>query len=146
MRIDTTRFGKLSIGEEKLLVFPQGLIGMESLRQWTLVADPESESVCWLQSASCPDRALALISPRAFVKNYKVRVGQRDLAPLNLRPGDSTYVLTTLAGHVGNLSTNLRAPIIINLSRKVGCQVVTGEEQPLRFPLPLPQQPRRMAA
>lgn len=136
MRIDTTRFGKRTLNEDQLLLFPQGLIGMETLRQWTLLPDPENPAVAWLQSVSRGDRALALVSPRAFMPTYKVRVGQRDLTPLNLRPGDHTYVLSTLSGHVGNLTTNLRAPIIVNLTRRLGCQVVTNDDAPLRFALP----------
>ncbi|WP_153557030.1 flagellar assembly protein FliW [Roseimaritima sediminicola] len=146
MRIETTRFGNLTIGEDRLLLFPQGLIGMQTLRQWTLVADPANPRVAWLQSASCGDRALAVVSPRSYVPDYKVRVGKRDLTPLNLRPGDETYILTTLAGHVGNLTTNLRAPIIINLTRRVGCQVVTTDEQPLRHPVPTTLSTIRLAA
>ncbi len=146
MRIDTTRFGKVTVSEDKLLMFPQGIIGMETLRQWALLPDPENEAVAWLQSASCGDRALALISPRVFLPEYKVRVGQRELAPLNLRSGDETFVLSTLSGHVGNLATNLRAPIIINLTRRLGCQVITSDDQPLRFALPSRHQPTRLAA
>ncbi|QEG39152.1 flagellar assembly protein FliW [Roseimaritima ulvae] len=146
MRIDTTRFGKLTIEEDQLLLFPQGLIGMETLRQWTLLPDPANELVAWLQSASCGDRALAVVSPRLFVPDYKVRVGQRELAPLNLRPGDETYILSTLSGHVGNLAMNLRAPIIVNLTRRNGCQVVTTDDQPLRQALPMRRSTLRMAA
>ncbi len=146
MRIETSRFGQLQITDDQLLLFPQGLVGMGTLRQWILVADPGSEAVAWLQSASCSDKALAVVSPRAFMSGYKVRVGQRELSPLNLRPGDETYVLTTLAGHVGSLVTNLRAPIIVNLTRRLGCQVVTSDDQPLRYPLPMQGSSIRLAA
>lgn len=136
MRIDTTRFGTLQVGKDDLFLFPQGFIGMETLRQWVLVPDPENDAVAWLQSASMGERAMAVISPRAFVPDYRVRVGQRELSSLQLRPGDPTYVLTTLAGHVDHLTTNLRAPIIINLKRHLGCQVVTNDEHSLRHPVP----------
>ena len=146
MRIDTSRFGSLRIDEDRLFLFPQGLIGMETLRQWALLPDPHCAAVAWLQSASRGDQAIALVSPRAFVPEYRVRVARRDLAPLQLRPGNQTYVLTTLAGHVGRLTINLRAPVIINLQRRIGCQVVTGDDQPLRHPLPMRSGGMRMAA
>ena len=66
MRIDTHRFGTLQLNADQLFLFPQGLIGMETLRQWALLPDPVNASVAWLQSASRGDRAIALISPRAF--------------------------------------------------------------------------------
>src|SRR5688500_15370831 len=117
MRIETERFGSIQFDERELFLFPQGLIGLETLRQWALLPDPENPTVAWLQSASRGDRALALVSPRAFVPGYRVHVSQRSLECLHLRSDHRTYVLTTVAGGVGRLTTNLRAPIIMNLDR-----------------------------
>ncbi len=136
MRIETDRFGSLEFDERELFLFPQGLIGLETLRQWALIPDPENATVAWLQSASRGDRALALISPRVFVPEYRVHVSQRSLECLQLRSDHRTYVLTTVAGGVGRLTTNLRAPIIMNLDRRLGCQVVTGDDQPMQYLLP----------
>lgn len=137
MRIDTQRFGTLRFNAENLLLFPNGLIGMETMRQWALIADPENPSVAWLQSASRGDRAIALISPRVFFKDYRVHVTRRDLAPLQLQPGAELFILATISGHVGKLTTNLRAPILLNLDRRLGCQVITEDDQPIRQELPL---------
>ncbi len=137
MRIDTQRFGTLSLKPDQLFLFAQGLIGMESLRQWALIPDPENRSVAWLQSASRGDRALPVVSPRAFFPEYRVHVTRRDLAGLHLRPGAEVYIMTTVAGHFGKLTTNLRAPLLINLDRRLGCQVITDDQQPLRQPVTL---------
>lgn len=145
MRIETTRFGTLEIEESELFFFPQGLIGMETLRQWALIADPTSPVVAWLQSASRGDRSLPLISPRAFVPGYRVRIHRRALACLHLHTGDQTYVLTTLSGQVGSYVTNLRAPVILNLRRHLGCQVVTEDEHSMRHRLSIPVQLRKAA-
>lgn len=147
MRIETERFGSLEIDERELFLFPQGLIGLETLRQWALLPDPENSSVAWLQSASRGDRALAVISPRVFVPDYRIHVASRSLECLQLRSDHRTFVLTTVAGSVGQLTTNLRAPIIINLDRRLGCQVVTGDDQPMQFALPSTRQrSQRLAA
>jgi len=136
MRIDTERFGSLEIDERELFLFPQGLIGLETLRQWALLPDPENDSVAWLQSASRGDRSLAVISPRVFVPEYRIHVSQRSIQSLQLRSDHRTYILSTIAGNVGRVTTNLRAPIIVNLDRRLGCQVVTGDDQPMQFVLP----------
>lgn len=137
MRIDTQRFGTLQLNPEDLFLFPQGLIGMESLRQWALLPDAENPVVAWLQSASKGDRAIPVISPRAFFDGYRVHVTRRELACLHLQPGSEVYVLTTISGHVGRLTTNLRSPLLLNLSRRLGCQVITGDEQPIQQSIPL---------
>jgi len=137
MRIDTQRFGTLELNPDQLFLFPQGIIGMESLRQWALLPDLDNPTVAWLQSASRGDRALAVISPRAFFQDYRVHVTRRDLSCLHMQVGAELYVLTTVAGHVGRLTTNLRSPLLLNLNRRLGCQVITGDEQPLQMQLPL---------
>ncbi len=137
MQIDTQRFGSLRLSADQLFLFPQGLIGMETLRQWALLPDPTNESVAWLQSASRGDRAIALISPRAFFGDYRVHVTRRELACLHMQPGAQMYVMTTVSGHVGKLSTNLRSPLLLNLSRRLGCQVITSDDQPIQMALPL---------
>jgi flagellar assembly factor FliW len=145
MRIETTRFGIQDINERELFFFPQGLIGMETLRQWALLPDPQSPAVAWLQSASRGDRAIALISPRAFVGGYRVRVNKRALGCLHLRAGDETYVLTTLGGLPGRLTTNLRAPLILNLNRRLACQVVTEDEHSMQHRVEVSYRARRAA-
>lgn len=136
MRIETDRFGSLEVDERELFLFPQGLIGLETLRQWALLPDPENASVAWLQSASRGDRSLAVISPRVFVPDYRIHISSRSIQALQVRSDHRTYVLTTIAGSVGRVTTNLRAPIIINLDRRLGCQLVTGDDQPMQYALP----------
>lgn len=136
MRIETERFGCLEADDRQLFLFPQGLIGLETLRQWLLIPDFENPLVAWLQSASRGDRALALISPRLFVPDYRVHIPRQGLDAIQLRGEDRVYVLTTLSGKPDKVSTNLRAPVIINLDKRLGCQVVTGDDQPVQFVLP----------
>ena len=136
MRIDTQRFGTLQLNQDQLFLFPGGLVGMEMLRQWALLPDPNNSAVAWLQSASRGDRALAVVSPRAFFENYRVQVSRRELSSLHLAADAELYVLTTVSGHSGTLTTNLRAPILLNLSRRLGCQIVTSEDHPIQRSLP----------
>jgi hypothetical protein len=49
MQISTTRFGGLRIGENDMIFFPFGLIGLESHHHWVLLADGNNDSVGWLQ-------------------------------------------------------------------------------------------------
>jgi flagellar assembly factor FliW len=137
MRIHTQRFGNLQLNADQLFLFPQGLIGMETLRQWALLPDPDNPLVAWLQSASRGDRAIAVISPRAFFDDYRIQVTRRELASLHMKLGAELYVLTAVSGHVGRLTTNLRSPMLLNLHRRLGCQVITSDDQPIQKPLPL---------
>lgn len=132
MEIFTTRFGKVTIDAEDILLFPHGLLGYEDNQHWVLLADADNPAIGWLQSVSRPGLAMGVISPRRFVPGYHLRVDRAELAGLQLGKEDRTYVLTLISKHDGSLTTNLRAPVVINLQRRLGRQVVTSDEQPLR--------------
>lgn len=145
MQLSTTRFGLLSVDVDDLIHFPHGLIGYESCRQWLLLADPQSDAVGWLQSAERPGSALAVVSPRRFVASYRIRVARHQLASLTLHDHDRMYVLSVVNKQDGQCVINLRAPILINLDRRLGCQLITNDDQPLQLPLTEPLVRRKSA-
>ena len=135
MQIDTSRFGSLSIAAEDILLFPHGLIAFEDCRHWALLADADNDSLGWLQSITHGDVAMAVVSPRRFVPDYRLRVTRGQLAPLELTQSDSAYVLSILSKTNRSLTINLAAPLVINLDRRLGRQVIVSDEQPLAFEL-----------
>lgn len=147
MQIQTTRFGPVRIEADDILLFSEGLAGFEHYRHWVLLADADNEAVAWLQCVSDPQTALPLISPRRFAPGYQVRVSRDQLTPLELAAMDQAFVLAVLSRHQEQLTMNLKAPLIINLDRRIGRQVIVCDEQPLRAELlaPLETQWRKSA-
>ena len=135
MEISTTRFGQVTTDAEDILLFPHGLMGFEDNQHWVLLADEENPAVGWLQCITRPGLAMAVVSPRRFVPDYQLRVARGELGSLQLGKEDRTYVLALVSNHGGKLTANLRAPIVINLDRRLGRQVVTTDEPPLRYEL-----------
>ncbi|MGC3967099.1 MAG: flagellar assembly protein FliW [Pirellulales bacterium] len=133
MRIRTTRFGTLDVSAEDLLNFPAGLLGLEECRQWVLLADEADEALGWLQATARPELALAVVSPRRFVPDYRFRTFRGELSSLDLQSPADAQVLVTVARHDGELTLNLRAPIVINPSARLGKQVATNDEHPLQY-------------
>lgn len=146
MLIHTSRFGAVPIKPEDVFTFPQGLIGLESCRRWVLLSDADNEAVGWLQSANLPETAVAVISPRRLLPHYQVHVNRAQLAPLELSGVDQAFVLNVLAKNEGRLTVNLKAPLIINLNRRLGRQIITSDEQPLQFELGGPSAALRKTA
>lgn len=131
MHIDTSRFGAVQIEADDILLFPHGLIAFEECRHWVLLSDADNESLGWLQSVSRPEVALAVLSPRRFVPGYQVRVGRSQLSPLELAQFDQAFLLTVVSQEEQTLTVNLKAPIVVNLDRRLGRQVITTDEQPV---------------
>ena len=146
MHVRTARFGLLCIHPDDVFYFPYGLIGREDRRHWVLLSDAANEAVGWLQSTTDPELAIAVVSPRRFAPHYRVRVAPRELAAIGLDEVGQAYVLNVVAKHNGRLTANLRAPLILNLDRRLGRQVVTGDEQPVQWELAAPQVELRRSA
>jgi flagellar assembly factor FliW len=135
MQVSTTRFGNVEIEADDILLFSGGIYGFEDCRHWVLLADAENEAVAWLQCISKPDVAVPVISPRRFLPDYQVRVARSQLDALELSAPDLAYVLVIVNRNDDALTANLKAPLIVNLDRRVGRQVVTNDEQPLAHQL-----------
>ena len=135
MQISTTRFGDVDIEAEDVLFFPLGMAGFEHVQHFVLLADADNDAVAWLQSASEPEIALAVVSPRRFVPEYQVRVNRTQLKGLDLDSTEEAHVLAVLGKGEAGLTLNLKAPLIINLAARLGRQVITNDEQPLQLDL-----------
>jgi flagellar assembly factor FliW len=137
MQITTTRFGIVDIDPDDVLLFSNGVFAFESQRHWVLLADADNGAVAWLQSVTDPAVALPLVSPRRFFPGYQVRIARNQLTTLELAAMDKAFVLTVVSNNDGRLTANLKAPVIINLDRRFGRQVVTSDDQPLQMELPI---------
>jgi flagellar assembly factor FliW len=135
MVIPTTRFGPIEVQADDVIRFPEGLLGFEECRDWVLLAEAENDAVVWLQSVDRADVALAVVSPRRFVPKYRMRVARRELEPLQLDQIGRAQVLVIVGRTERCLTLNLKAPIVINLDRRLGRQVITNGELSVRHPL-----------
>lgn len=135
MYVMTTRFGNVPIEPSDVLRFDQGLIGMETCREWVLLADESNSSLAWLQSLDRSEVALAVVSPRRFVRDYQVRISSRDIAPLGGGTAKSLQVLAILNRHQDTLTLNLKAPIVVNLTTNRGRQVVAKNDHEVQYVL-----------
>jgi flagellar assembly factor FliW len=135
----------VTIDDDDVLTFVDGLIGMESQCRWALLADARNEALGWLQSLDRPDVALAVVSPRRFVPDYRVRVARRDVQPLNLATADEAQVLAIVNQHGEGLAINLKAPLVVHVAARLGRQIVAKDDHPVQHPLACQPPLRRTA-
>ena len=148
MQINTSRFGTLDVQANETLLFPRGLIGFESCRHWVLLPDTERTEVAWLQSLAMGSVALPVVSPRRYQSDFRIRVSQRQLGPLELHTQDRFYVLVVVSKTGSRFTINLKSPLVFNLSRRLGAQVICEDDQPVSLPIGTWSEPRaiRLAA
>ena len=130
MEVRTSRFGILQVSPEDMLIFEHGLIGCRELRRWCLLADAENSALGWLQSIESPQTALGVVSPRRFVPDYQLRASRQDLTCLELGNTRDAQIAVIVSRRPEGLSLNLRAPLVINVENRRGCQVVSSDPLP----------------
>lgn len=145
-QLETTRFGAIDIDSDDFLSFPEGLIGLERCRTWVLLADAENDVLGWLQSTEQPEIAMAVVSPRRILPKYQLRIARREIEPLQLDDVRTARVLAIVAGNEQSITLNLKAPLVINLTRRMGRQVVANGNVPLRYELPVERPNLRKSA
>lgn len=146
MQIETTRFGCLEVESESLVLLPEGLAGFESLRHWGILREANSNSVGWLQSVSDPAVAIPVVTPQRYVENYELKFFRSELASLPWHPDDATLVLAVVSRTAGQFTLNLKAPVLINLDRRLGRQILASDDQPLQYAIPNQLSPLRKSA
>ena len=151
MDVITTRFGTLSVDPQDLLIFEQGLIGLEHCRRWVVLTDANNPSLGWLQSLDEGHIALGVVSPRRFVPDYQLRTDRDALQTLELTSAHDAEVVVIASRQAdgyqaGGLTLNLRAPLVINVETRRGCQVIAKDDLPVQFALSAPSIPLKRTA
>jgi flagellar assembly factor FliW len=146
MLVHTTRFGPVAIEATDILHFPEGLMGLGDCHHWVLLADAQNDALGWLQSTSRADVALAVVSPRRFVPSYQLRMARSELSRLELSSARGAHVLVIVGKNDQGITLNLKAPLVINLARRTGRQVIHSGEQPVQYHLGASAVPLRKSA
>ncbi len=131
MLVKTRQFGEIEIEEEKLLVFPSGLVGMKHLKRFIILDAEIEEPFRWLQSLDDEEIIFLTIEPRVFRPDYRVTVQKEELAQLGINKSTEVLVLciVTLCKEPKMLTANLQGPLVINAENRIGKQVILVEGQ-----------------
>lgn len=140
MDINTRLFGKVTVGDDKIITLQNGLIGFPDMKRFTLIFDSEKEekaAILWFQSLDEPEFALPVLMPNDIVPDYNPTVNDELLLPLGELTPENTYVLVTVKvpENVEDMTINLKAPIIINTDTLKGDQIIVEDDVEVRFPV-----------
>jgi flagellar assembly factor FliW len=137
MQIQSSRFGWLSVDDDRVITFPRGLLGFpEHTRFALLPAAPPTAAAAtgdqcffWLQSADDPALAFVVADPAIFFKESAVPV--REDAAAEVRMSDPARLQAfVICNKVGDWITgNLLGPVLVNAENRLATQVVLTERK-----------------
>lgn len=136
----TKVFGEITIDDDRIITFSNGIVGFPELTEFALLHDSEkgSDSIHWLQSIQEPAFAMPVMDPLRVCPDYNPEVDDEILKNLGELNQDEMLVLVTMTvpKEVEKMSVNLKGPIVINAEQKTAIQVIVeGEEYPVKFPI-----------
>lgn len=131
MKIKTKNFGELEINKEKVINFKEGLLGFEDMKQFILLASEEKSAFYWLQSVDNGELAFAIVNPFVFYPTYSPEIKDEHIEELGeLNEDDlNVYTILVVPEDVKKMTTNLKAPIVINKKSKKAKQVIVENDE-----------------
>jgi flagellar assembly factor FliW len=129
MEIQTSRFGRMTVDEERVMTFPRGLLGFPNHNSFALIQTGEENYFFWLQSMDDPNLAFVVTDPAIFFKDYQVPVREETSTELQLT--DPNFLqMFVICNKVGDwLTGNLLGPILVNANNRLATQVVLTEKK-----------------
>jgi flagellar assembly factor FliW len=111
------------------LVFPDGLVGCQTWKNFVLLTDDEEDlPVAYLQSLDQPEVRLLVTDPRLIDGAYAAPLTDGDKTSLELDTSDNTVTYCTLTvANDGGITANLLGPLVINTRTRRGRQLVLTE-------------------
>jgi len=129
MEIETTRFGRLAVDDERIMTFPRGLLGFPDRSRFALIQTGHENYFFWLQSVDDANLAFVVADPSIFFKDYEVPLRDETIQELNLVDLGTSQVFV-ICNKVGEwLTGNLLGPIVVNAANRIAMQVVLTEKK-----------------
>lgn len=137
MLLNTRHFGEIEIDENNIIQFDEGLLGFEYVKQYIIVENPDPElPFHWLQAVDEPWLAFVITSPFLFKPDYAFDIPDRIAQQLELERSEdvTVYSIAVVPENIQNMTINLSGPVLINMEKKKGRQVVIeSNEYPTKF-------------
>jgi flagellar assembly factor FliW len=125
LRVESDLLGTLTVAEEEIVEFPQGLFGFPEARRFVVVP-ADREGVYWLQSTDHTPLAFLLADPFLHFEGYAVELGPGDLADLRAGADDTVAILAVVtlpASATESPTANLQGPVAIHFAARRAKQV-----------------------
>ena len=124
---------------DRLVVeFPSGIPGFETHRRFVLIASAELSPLGCLKAVDASDVSFLVLDPRLLFFNYDLTLSESERARIGADADEPLLWLAIVTITEKEATANLRAPVVINPSKMIGCQLIRDNDQyPVRFAINL---------
>jgi flagellar assembly factor FliW len=127
MKIQTSRFGELTVKDEEIFYFPEGLLGFGAFKRYFTFENPSGGPFEWLQSTEVANLAFVVCDPVLFRPDYEVKVKREELESIRLKDIADAIVRVIVVvpkGRPEHMTVNLQGPLVFNTREMLAKQLV----------------------
>jgi len=112
------------------ITFNKGMLGLQECKEFDLVDLEGLEPYKMLKSTKDKEIGLVIGSPFEVDLEYEVKIPEETLDNLQISSQEDVLIYTTINinSDISKITTNLRAPIIINTKTALGEQIILNNE------------------
>jgi flagellar assembly factor FliW len=122
----TSRFGSLQVENDKIIHFPNGLLGFPEVKRYVLM-DYKDTPLKWFQAVDEPDVAFIVAEPGIVLPGFNVELDAVTKQTLQLEKDEDLVVLVVLRVEDDRVIANLKGPLMINSKLMLGVQAVVNK-------------------
>jgi flagellar assembly factor FliW len=128
--VRSERLGDLEVADDKLLTFPEGLVGFPGDTRFVMIEITDDEAYRWLQSVDDPTLSFLTVIPWHFFPDYEPEIDPLTQQELGLKVVTDAIVLCVVTIREGSpvpVTANLLGPLVVNTVSRVGRQIVLAD-------------------
>lgn len=126
----TSRFGPLSVTEDKIIYFVHAIPGFPNTRKYILLDHDQEGLFKWLQSVDDPMVAFLLTDPNLYRPGYSVPLKKSEVEWLRVKDPKNliTLVMVCVSQPANQVSINLKGPVVFNSENMSAVQCIVDRD------------------
>ncbi|AAK80167.1 flagellar assembly factor FliW [Clostridium acetobutylicum] len=138
MKLETQYHGIIEYNENNIINLVKGMSGFENLKKFILVGIENNEVFSLFHSMEDKETAFIVSSPFYVKADYEVNLSEELVKELKIDSEKDVLIINTvnLSKDIKKMTTNLGAPIIININKHLGKQIIiSDDEKMIKYPM-----------
>ena len=138
MKTIQTRFGEVEYDPSHVLCFPEGLVGLDQLKNFLVMPNKKQGPLFWIQCVDDPAFAFVVTDPTNFFLDYLVVPDDREREKLGIDGAGECFALVIVSiSENKEITLNLSGPILYAPATNKALQVILEDPRyDTRTPLP----------
>lgn len=115
-----------TVRPENMFTFPEGLLGFQNIKNYVFILNDKVKPFLFMHALDGSDICFVCVESFLICQNYQVKLPDAFVESLGIEsPADVLLLnLVTVRQKVEDISANMVSPLVINIKRRLGRQLV----------------------